>query len=168
MKLLRLIVTIFCVLSTNTIVSQVNFKQKIIGSWKVQEIHYQYMDTTYVAKDQDNGRFLFTKTHYALMYNPRMQLRKSFKILSKPNNEEIINAFRNIVFNTGSYILKDSTISTTADIAKVPGFEGGKQFYNLKLEGDNLQLTMFDETYPNGEKPEWYEKLKIKFILIRE
>lgn len=144
-------------------------KSYLIGSWKVQEIHYQYADTTYVMKDEDHGRFIFSKNNYALAYNPRMQTRISFNNLSKPENEEIINAFSTIVFNTGFYVLKNDTIITTADIAKVPGFEGGKQFYSIHQKGGSvLELIMHDETYPNGKKPDWYEKLKIKFILKKE
>lgn len=97
-----------------------------------------------------------------------MQQRKPFKDLSKPENEEIINAFRSLVFNTGSYSIEDNIISTTADIAKVPGFEGGQQYYRMKLVDDALELVMYDETYSNGKKPEWYKKLKIKFRLKRE
>jgi len=148
--------------------NEIHEGKRLAGSWKLQEIHYQYKDTTYIAKDMDYGRFIFTKSNYALMYNPMMQERTAFENLSKPSSEEIIRAFRSIVFNTGIYKIKDDVIITMADIAKVPGFEGGQQFYRLHLEEENLELTMFDETYPNGKKPEWFGKLKIKFILKKE
>ena len=143
-------------------------KNNLIGSWKVQEIHYQYPDSTYIFKEQDYGRFIFTNTNYALMYNPRMQKRIPFKNLSKPEPEETINAFRSMVFNTGTYIIKDNVVNTTADIAKVPGFEGGQQFYKITVNEESLELVMFDETYPDGNKPEWYGNLKVKFILNKE
>mgnify|MGYP005991687347 CR=1 FL=1 len=143
-------------------------KTKLLGSWKIQEIHYQYSDTIYIMKDEDHGRFLFSKNNYAVMYNPRMQKRKSFKNLSKPDSNEVAYAFKSIVFNTGNYVLNDNTITTTADIAKVPGFEGGKQFYKTSFRDDFLELIMYDESYPNAEKPEWFGKLKIKFILKKE
>ncbi|WP_347173009.1 ankyrin repeat domain-containing protein [Polaribacter uvawellassae] len=143
-------------------------KRKLVGSWKVLEIQYQYSDTTYVAKDEDHGRFLFSENNYAVMYSPRMQKRKPFINLSKPDLKEIEYAFKSIVFNTGNYILKDNIITTTADIAKVPGFENGKQFYTLDYSNEILELVMFDETYPNGKKPEWFGKIKLKFILKKE
>ena len=59
-------------------------------------------------------------------------------------------------------------MTTIADIAKVPGFEDGKQFYRMNFDNNLLELVMYDETYPNGDKPEWYGKLKVKFILIKE
>jgi ankyrin repeat protein len=140
----------------------------IIGSWKLQEIQYQYPDSTYVFKDEDHGRFVFTHKNYALMYNPRMQTRMPFKNLSNPETDEIINAFRSIVFNTGTYLIEDNVICTTADIAKVPGFEGGQQYFKLSHQENTLELIMFDETYPNGNKPDWFGKLKVKFILKKE
>ena len=143
-------------------------KTKLLGSWKVQEIHYQYLDSTYIMKDEDHGRFLFSENNYAVMYNPRMQKRQPFKNLSNPESNEVKDAFASIVFNTGNYILKDSIITTTADIAKVPGFENGKQFYTMNLSNNILELIMYDEIYPNGKKPEWFGKLKIKFILKKE
>jgi len=141
---------------------------KILGSWKTQEIQYQYTDTTYIRNDEDYGRFIFSDKNYALMYSPQMQSRQAFKNLSLPENDEIILAFQSIVFNTGSYSVKDNVITTVVDIAKVPGFENGHQFYEMKLHNNDLELTMFNETYPNGKKPKWYNKLKILFVLKRE
>ena len=144
-------------------------KAELLGSWKVQEIHYQYSDTTYIMKAQDHGRFIFSKKTYALMYNPRMEIRVPFKNLSKPNQDEINSAFSSMVFNTGSYTIDNHIINTQADIAKVPGFEGGKQYYKMHFDGkEKLELVMYDETYPNGDKPEWIGNLKIKYILKKE
>jgi hypothetical protein len=144
-------------------------KAEILGSWKVQEIHYEYSDTTYIMKAQDHGRFIFSKKTYALMYNPRMEIRVPFKSLSMPNQDEINTAFSSMVFNTGSYTIDNHIINTQADIAKVPGFEGGKQYYKMHFDGkEKLELVMYDETYPNGDKPEWIGKLEVKFLLRKE
>lgn len=138
------------------------------GSWKVNEIHYVYADTTYKAIGEPYGRFLFTKNHYSLMYNPRMNIRTPFKNLSKPEPEEVALAFRSMVFNSGSYTYEDSVIKTIADAAKVPGFEGGNQFYRVHKEDENMRLTFYDETYPDGNKPDWYGNLEIEFFLKKE
>lgn len=154
------------------IIQLIKYKQQeknpLIGSWKIQEIQYIYADTTYVQKEEDYGRFVFTAKNYAVMYNPRMQKRMPFQNLSKPSTEEITKAFQSIVFNTGSYLIDKNGITTTADIAKVPGFENGKQAFMMLIKNELLELTMFDETYPNGNKPAWFGKLKIKFILKKE
>ncbi|NVK52103.1 MAG: ankyrin repeat domain-containing protein [Flavobacteriaceae bacterium] len=143
-------------------------QKKLIGSWKIKEIHYLYPDTTYVFKAFDYGRLILSNSHYAIQYNPYMKKRTPFRNLSKGEDAEIKRAFQSIVFNSGRYTLEDDVIHTIADVAKVPGFEEGHQYYRTKLVGDKLSLTMYDETYPNGQKPEWFGKLKIKFILKKE
>ncbi len=138
------------------------------GSWKVHEIHYKYADTVYKAIGEPYGRFLFTKNQYSLMYNPSMNPRTPFKNLSKPEPDEVASAFGSMVFNSGSYTYEDSVIKTIADAAKVPGFEGGNQYYKVYKEDENMRLTFFDETYPDGNKPEWYGDLEIEFFLKKE
>ncbi|MDG5491732.1 lipocalin-like domain-containing protein [Psychroserpens sp. SPM9] len=137
------------------------------GSWKMQEIHYIYADTTYVG-EITYGTLLFAPKRYSLLYNPWTTERKAFDTLSKPTDAEIKAAFQSIVFNSGSYTYTDSTVTTTADMAKVPGFEGGKQFYNYSIKANNLDIMMFDETYPDGNKPEWSGKLKVLFKMKKE
>ena len=141
--------------------------ESLIGSWKIQEIQYQYPDTTYTMNTNDFGRILFSKNNYALMYYPWMKTRDAFKTLSKPTDEEIKKAFRSMVFNSGTYTIKERVLTTVADLAKVPGFEGGKQFYTIEKQ-DQLIITMFDETYPDGTKPEWLGKLRVRFTLKKE
>ena len=48
------------------------------------------------------------------------------------------------------------------------GFEGGKQFYHFKKQDEKLTFRMYDETYPNGDKPEWFGKLEVEFIFAKE
>ncbi|MEP2669199.1 MAG: ankyrin repeat domain-containing protein [Cyclobacteriaceae bacterium] len=140
----------------------------LIGSWKMNQIQYIYKDTTVVVENVSQGMLTVTPHRYHIIYNPWVNPRVPFKVLSKPTDSEIKHAFQTLVFNTGTYTLSDTLFTTTSDIAKVPGFEGGKQYYSLEVKGDQLQLIMKDETYPNGEKPEWYQKLQILFKLTRE
>lgn len=140
----------------------------IHGSWKMKEIHYIYSDSTYSMDVAHMGTFLFTPKRYVIMYTPWKTSRQPFEDISKPKEKEMIASFKTIVFNSGSYTQTDSTITSTADIAKVPGFEGGKQFYRYSIKNNLLDITMFDESYPNGDKPAWYGKMKVRFVLNRE
>lgn len=140
----------------------------ILGSWQVKEIHYIRADTTIKVNPVHQGRISFSEGHYHLLYNPWINARVPFENLSQPTKDEMTMAFQTLVFNSGSYVYTDSTVTTTSDIARVPGFEGGVQYYHYTLEGDMLELTMFDETYPDGGKPDWYQKLKVMFKLVRE
>ncbi|ELR72952.1 Ankyrin [Fulvivirga imtechensis AK7] len=143
-------------------------KHEILGSWRFKEIHYIYKDTTYSVRKAFPGMFMVTPQRYAIMYNPSDKLRQPFVNISQPTDEEMISAFQRIVFNTGKYELTDSLIITTADIARVPGFEGGRQFYRYIIDKNKLELRMVDEIYPNGSRPAWYGKLEILFILLKE
>jgi len=165
--LVILMIIVFCTSCTSKkkeIIEQVN---PLEGSWKMQEIHYIYEDTTYVG-NTTYGTLLFAPKRYSLLYNPWTTERKAFDTLSKPTDAEIKAAFRSIVFNSGSYEYTDSTVITKADLAKVPGFEGGQQFYNYSIENDELDIMMYDETYPDGNKPEWYGKMKVLFKMKKE
>jgi ankyrin repeat protein len=140
----------------------------MIGSWTIREIHYIYADTTYESKMISPGRLIVASNSYAIMYNPYGNKRKSPLAMSNMSDEEKVYSFNTMVFNSGKYELMDSTFISTADMAKVAGFEGGIQYYEIGSDAGRKSLTMYDETYPNGNKPEWYGKLKIKFILEKE
>jgi len=108
----------------------------LLGSWKMQKIKYIYKDTIYVGNPINYGTFIYTKKRYCILYNPWTTERKAFDTLSKLMGKEIKAAFQTIVFNSGQYTFTDSTITTTADIAKAPSFEGGKRFYNYNINND--------------------------------
>lgn len=146
---------------------QVMHKTSPIGSWEMLEVHWVLADTTYSIKKAQPGLFIFEADRYSIMWTPIEKPRTPFQNLSKPTKEEMQSGFRSVVFNGGTFQMTDSTITTTANIAKVPGFEGGKQFYRYTIETDILTLTMFDETYPAGKKPEWSGRVETKFVMKR-
>lgn len=139
----------------------------ILGAWEMQEVHWIGNDTTYSMPNAQPGIFIFTENNYSIAWTPTDEPRIPFDTLSRPSNEEIIAGFKSVVFNAGTYFSTDSTITATASIAKVPGFEGGKQFYSYTIKGDVLNLTMVDETYPDGSKPQWSGKWKTLFVMKR-
>ncbi len=141
--------------------------QGIEGSWEMKSIHWITKDTTYTIKEAQPGLFIFDSKRYSIMWTPIDTLRTPFKNLSNPEEKEIIAGFKSVVFNGGTYTKNDSSIVTKASIAKVPGFEGGQQFYQYEILNNQLELTMYDETYPDGSKPQWYGKYKTKFVMER-
>lgn len=140
-------------------------KSSILGTWEMKSIHWITKDTTYSIDIAQPGMLMLNSDSYAIMWTPIKEPRTPFQNLSKPTDKEIMSGFRSIVFNAGTYKYTDSTITTTAKIAKVPGFEGGRQFYNYKLDDKIMELTMFDEIYPDGTRPEWYGEFQTKFVL---
>lgn len=140
----------------------------LLGSWVIKKIDYIYPDTTYVLKMNVPGRFVVTPKSYAIMYNPFGEERNSPVDMSTMTDQEKLYSFQTVVFNSGSYEVNDSTLTTTADIAKVAGFEGGIQYYKIAKEQEEVSITMFDETYPSGKKPAWYGKVEVRFVLAKE
>lgn len=139
----------------------------LFGAWEMKEVHWISADTTYSIPKTQPGLFTINEHRYTLMWTRTRSPRIPFKILSKPTDAEIKSGFQSVVFNGGTYKILDSTLVTTASIAKVPGFEGGQQFYRFKIEENRLELTMYDETYPDGTKPEWFGNWETKFVLER-
>ena len=137
----------------------------LLGAWETKEIHWITVDTTYSIPQSQLGLFLLTANRYSTMWIPQKDPRTSFKNLSEPTESEILEGFRSVVFNGGIYELTDSTLTTTAQIAKVPGFEGGIQYYRYIINGTQLELTMYDETYPDGSKPNWSGKYQTLFVM---
>ena len=118
------------------------------------EVHWISADTTYSIPKSQPGLLIVNEQRYSLMWTRTQQPRTPFKVLSRPTDDELKAGFQSVVFNGGTYRL-DKDLVTTAQIAKVPGFEGGDQYYRYSVRGDTLELTMYDETYPDGTKPEW-------------
>ena len=128
------------------------------GAWQLRAFAYRSTDTTVRVAPAQGGMFLFTAGHYALQWAPVREPRVPFDTLSAPRDEEVLAAFRSVVFNAGRIVaVTDSTLVTEAAVAKVPGFEGGRQVYRYALDeaAGALTLTMVDETYPDGSKPAW-------------
>ena len=143
-------------------------KNELLGTWNLKEVQWISKDTTHYLKKPQPGLFLLNKKGYSIMWTPSEEERTPFKILSKPTDIEIKKGFQSIVFNSGSYIHSDSTLVTTAKIAKVPGFVGGKQYYRYALNHEELSLVMYDETYPNGSKPKWSGLWQTKLIFDKK
>ena len=140
-------------------------ENRLLGSWDVKEVHWISNDTTVTIEHAQPGILMLTPERYSIIWTPTRHARAPFKILSKPTDDEIKSGFRSIVFNSGTYLMTDSTITTKALLAKVPGFEGGMQFYDYQLKNKILTLTMYDETYPDGTKPDWAGIWKTQFVL---
>ena len=140
----------------------------IVGSWRLQKIVYHLPDKEVEVNPVQGGRWIFTSNRYALMYVPTTAPRAPFQVLAKPTDSEVLSGFQSVVFNSGSFELEGEKLVTTADIAKVPGFEGGRQFYQVNITGHQLVLRMVDEIYPDQTKPDWSGKVEISFYLQKE
>lgn len=148
--------------------AQKSSSKEILGSYSLKRIDYIYTDTTVVVNPSQSGFLILSKERYAIAYNPGLNPRQPFKNLSAPTDEESLTGFKTFAFNSGSFVYEESILTAKPDFAKVPGFEGGEQVYEVNISKELTSLTMFDETYPDGTKPSWYGKLKIKLYFEKE
>ncbi|MCK7593713.1 lipocalin-like domain-containing protein [Pseudomarimonas salicorniae] len=139
----------------------------LLGGWELRELHWQQNGKTHKLAPAPGGFLLLGEAHYSISWITAATPREPFKVLAGPSDAEALSAFRSIAFNAGTYTRDATTLSTRARIAKVPGFEGGQQFFRLHLDGDVLTLTLHDETYPDGSKPDWAGKLEARMIWHR-
>ncbi len=139
----------------------------LIGVWEVTDIQWIYPDTTYRIEEPQPGFLHFSGHRYSFIWTPTRAPRVPFKVLSQPTPEEMQAGFRSIVLNAGTYEKTADEVRIRAEVAKVPGFEGGTQVFSYELNGDTLGFTMTDETYPDGTKPAWFGKMKTAFELVR-
>lgn len=143
-------------------------KTDLLGSWRIIKLSYALPDRTVQVESPQPGALVVSPKRYSIMYTPGKEPRVPFKVLAKPTDSEIIAGFRSIVFNSGSYTLQGNTLVTKADMAKVPGFEGGQQFFEVLFDNEQLQLTFYDEIYPDGTRPAWAGKSKLTLTFIKE
>lgn len=146
---------------------QVFADNPLLGAWEVKSLTWHSEKGDQGIEKAQPGLFIFAENHYSLMWTPTKEARVPFKVLSKPTDEEAIAGFKSVVFNGGTYQLTgENTLTSKAMVAKVPGFEGGEQMYQFRFEGKSLLLTMVDEIYPDGSRPDWSGKVSLTFTLI--
>ncbi len=137
------------------------------GAWDVKSIRWISAEQTHDLPEAQPGMFIFSDQHYALMWSPKQSPRVPFKLLAKPTDDEILAGFKSIVFNSGSYVLTDTEMTATAKVAKVPGFEGGQLVFKYQFKDELLIMSLYDETYPDGKKPDWSGKWQTEFTLVK-
>ncbi|WP_020537731.1 ankyrin repeat domain-containing protein [Lewinella cohaerens] len=145
-----------------------NHLQNLSGSWKMEQIAYLYPDTTYLIDAPAPGIFVVSPERYVIQYHPSKNNRAPFADFTNPTCEELRAAFQGLVFNTGQFHLTDSLFIAQPNIARVPGFEGARQVYNYQISRQQLVLTLEDEQYPDGTRPDWVGKISVRFTLSKE
>lgn len=160
-----LVFAVCVVIGTQLLAQKIVTNSQLKGVWSVESVKWIYPDTTYHLENPQPGFLQFSENRYSFIWTPSEKPRVPFVKLSEPSDEEIIAGFHSLVLNAGIYEMQDSLIFITAKIAKVPGFAGGKQVFEYAIAEDKLIFKMIDETYPSGDKPAWYGKLKTEFRL---
>ena len=126
--------------------------QDIRGVWKQVEITISAgPDSGRHIQDVQPGLLVFTNGYYSALqvegFTPRPMLG------ANPTDEEAARVWRPFAANAGTYVLRDSTLSLTAMVAKNPGgMLGGTRTVQARMVADSLWLTSRD---PRGVVRQW-------------
>ncbi len=139
----------------------------LVGVWKVIETAIIDANGNSKTSYEHPSVYIFQDDYYCMVMIQGDEPRTEFENPWNPTEEEIIKAYKSFLVNAGTYELKDSIMTTYPTIARVPNFVGGSASYECKIEGDTLELMMFDEVSKNGIPQPWVGKSKYLRTLIR-
>jgi hypothetical protein len=92
------------------------------------------------TSDVQPGLLLITNRHYSLMLVNGFASRPAFS--ASPTDEERAKVWGPFTANAGTYVLKDSTFSTTPIVAKSPSVMAGRtNTARVRIRGDSMWFT---------------------------
>jgi hypothetical protein len=139
----------------------------LVGVWRVDEITLVRPAGGGTNTEPQPGLFIFTRDHYSIAWIPRPEPRSTFTTPWTPTAEEKERAYGTILFNSGTYQLSDTTVTTRPILSKVPDLSGGHAVYEYRIEDDVLWLTMVDEYAADGSRAPWVGNVSFPLKLTR-
>jgi len=105
----------------------------VVTSWEVEGAESQ----------QHLGLFLFTKTHYSIMYTLGNEPRAQYAG-ETPTATDRLAAYGSFIANSGRYSVNGNELTTRAFVAKDPNYMGGfpdnEATYTFRIEDGVLHL----------------------------
>ena len=86
------------------------------------------------------GIYIFADDHYSAVYAPGPEPRVKSATSFSPTSEEMVEQYRSIIVNSGSYEVDGDSFTLRPMIAKSPGFVGGHLNGTYSVTGDTLTL----------------------------
>lgn len=119
------------------------------GAWVITGV----TDASGASYDAQPGLFLFTDTHYSIMYVPGSERRSLFSG-QQPTEADLIKAYNSFIANSGRYDLNGNEITFRAYVAKDPGYmdawpENGLTA-RVEREGETLKWTFTGQSFFSG------------------
>jgi hypothetical protein len=109
------------------------------GVWRVVET--SSADPTVSRLADPPGLYIFTPTHYSMMYVIGQLPRPGFAAVD-PTDAEKLTAYDTFIANTGTYEVTGDAFVTSPVVAKHPNFMGGgRDQYRFRTLADTLWLT---------------------------
>lgn len=124
----------------------------LIGVWKVIRIDVESDPGTkpYAGQVETNpdplpSQFIFTRSHYSIVWMSGKEAMRAFATRWQPTEEEKLQRFGEVGINTGTYEHAEGRITVYPVVARIPEFMGGRMSYDYRWSGDNLVMTLRDE-----------------------
>lgn len=108
------------------------------GVWSVVAV--DPMDGSAAIDPAQPGLYIFAESHYAAVYTPGPEPRVKSAMSFRPTDEEMIDQYRTIIVNSGTYEIDGSSLTVRPVIAKSPGFVGGRLTGTFSVSGDTLVI----------------------------
>lgn len=114
------------------------------GVWKIVEIKTAGPEGEATNSDPQPNLYIFTATHYSMVWVPGRETRKPSAKTWFPTNDEKVKDFDTIIVNSGTYELTDTLLTVRPTAAKTPEYVGGRGIYEYRVEADTLWLNLVD------------------------
>lgn len=107
------------------------------GTWRVVAVEVEGSGATKHDQPQPS-LVLFSGEYYSWSRVTTTSPRALF-VAETPTDAERIAAFDSVLFNAGTYVVSDSTLTVWPIVARSPNFMGGaSERYRYRLNGDTL------------------------------
>lgn len=110
----------------------------VVESWETED-----------GSGSQPGLFIFTSTHYSMMFVNSGEARARYAGESI-SEEEVVGAYASFTANTGRYSVSGNKITTRAYVAKDPNYMGdwpeNANTLEFSIDGETLTLTFFGGT----------------------
>ena len=137
-KSLMLTSVIFTIIITSSLSSFTSKnKLSIDGVWSFVEVKTVKKDGTTSTTFPKEGVAIFSGNHYSFCWTSHDFKSRSWQVADSVK----LNRFNQSIINTGTFELKDSTLTTKATFAMTPMFSnGGIAKFKCSFSGDTLIL----------------------------
>jgi len=138
----------------------------LVGAWRVTDMRTTSPDGSVTMSNPQPGLYIFTETHYSMMYVPSEEPRPldagDIPMLGSlnPTDEEKVASWETFIANSGTYELSGDTLTTRPMVAKSANLmaAGGPLTMSYEVMGDMLHVTF---------APPWTPDIETFTMLVR-
>jgi hypothetical protein len=119
-------------------------KSGVEGVWQLSEMSGTVSDgKVHTEAATQPSMYLFTKSHYSIIYVAADKPRMMMEDYNKATKEELLETFvHQFIANAGTYDVKGGKLTLHPTVAKSPGYmkEGTWSAYTMKVSGNTMTL----------------------------